>query len=592
MVVVAMWLIALGVASRSVYLHVFEGEFLRKEGSERFIRYKPIMANRGMISDRNGVPLAVSSPIIHLNTNPMQVMKAFQKAHDADEKLILRGKPDLAIKEQTLVEKWRYVAKVIGERYEPMMAELKRRADLGDGHHFLAKDLQPDVARKIFTLNLEGVFKNSQYKRFYPAGEVAAQIVGLTNHENHGQEGIELSYDDILQGTEGLREVVIDRKGSIVELLGIHENAKPGKDIQLSIDLRAQYLAYKELAAAVKYHRAESGTAVALDVKTGEILAMVNNPSYNPNDRSKIDFKSTRNRAMIDLFEPGSTVKPFTIATALASGHYTPHSKIDVSPGYMRVGRKLIRDLGNYGVIDITTILTKSSNVGASKLALSMQPEVLVDTFRKVGLGEPSSLGFPGEQTGHLPFHSTWRPIELATLSYGYGVSVTALQLAQAYAVLANDGVKLPLSLIKVDEVPEGEQVIDPKISREVVSMLETVLGDKGTAKKARVPGYRVAGKTGTVHKTSKAGGYLDDRYLALFAGIAPASDPQIVLVVVLDDPKGESYYGGAVAGPVFSSVMAGLLRIKNIVPDQATEPLLSYLENNYAGHETIGAER
>ncbi|MEN8670392.1 MAG: penicillin-binding transpeptidase domain-containing protein, partial [Ketobacter sp.] len=331
------------------------------------------------------------------------------------------------------------------------------------------------------------------------------------------------------------------------------------------------YLAYRELLSAVTEYRASSGSAVAIDIKTGEVLALVNQPSYNPNNRTRGDVPNFRNRALTDVFEPGSTVKPFTVAAALSSGKWKAYSKLDTSPGYLRIGSKSIRDMSNYGVIDLGKIIAKSSNVGASKLALSMDDQYLSSFFRKVGLGQATGVGFPGESVGMLPARQKWRRIEVATLSYGYGLSVTALQLAQAYAILGSGGIKRQVSLLKVDGDVPGERVMDETVARQVVQMMEGVVDVHGTAKKARVPGYRVAGKTGTVHKVS-AGGYQDHRYLAMFAGVAPVEDPAIALVVVIDDPKGDMYYGGQVAAPVFSRVMAGLLRVKNIPPDKTVE--------------------
>src|SRR5690606_28649486 len=377
----------------------------------------------------------------------------------------------------------------------------------------------------------------------------------------------ELAFNDVLQGQTGRKKVVRDLLGRVIQDIEILEPANPGSDVALSLDLRAQYVAYRELLAAVNRYRAKGGSVVVLDARTGEVLAMVNQPAYNPNNRSGVSVAALRNRAVTDLFEPGSTVKPLTIAAALETGLIASNSTIDTRPGTLRVANKTIRDHRNYGVIDITTVLAKSSNVATSKLALAMAPQVLPTFLEKFGFGHSTGIRVPGESEGLLPFRAKWRDREQATLSYGYGVSVTALQLAQAYAVLANDGVRLPLSLQRVDEVPQGERVIGKDTAHTLVNMLERVVSVEGTARAAAVPGYEIAGKTGTVHKVT-AGGYADDRYIGLFAGIAPASDPRIVTVVVIDDPQGGAYYGGQVAAPVFSRIMEGVLRSLNIAPD------------------------
>ena len=381
---------------------------------------------------------------------------------------------------------------------------------------------------------------------------------------------MELAYDDYLRGVPGKKRVVKNRLGRVVKDLGVVESPRPGSDLHLSIDLRAQYLAYQELLSAVKAHNAKAGSVVVVDVNTGDIIALVNQPAYNPNNRKNIKAGHLRNRAFTDVFEPGSTVKPFTVAAALESERYSPSTKINTAPGYMRVGRKLIRDHRNYGEIDVSTVITKSSNIGATKLALSLSDGALTEMFGRVGLGQHSASGFPGESVGILPVRAKWKKIETATMSYGYGLSVTAVQLAQAYSVLANKGIKKPLSLLRSDDdvALEGEVVLNPKYADQLVSMLETVTTRQGTAKKASVPGYRVAGKTGTVHKIFK-GAYSEDRYVALFAGFAPVENPAIAMVVIIDDPKGEEYYGGQVAAPVFSKVMEGILRHQNVEPDR-----------------------
>jgi cell division protein FtsI (penicillin-binding protein 3) len=395
-----------------------------------------------------------------------------------------------------------------------------------------------------------------------------SHIVGFTDIDDQGQEGIELAYDEWLSGNPGAKRVIKDGKGRVVEQVENIRSPSPGKDLKLSIDRRLQFIAYRELKAAVSKHKARSGSAVILDSRSGEILAMVNSPSYNPNAVRGRRSSSLRNRAVTDVFEPGSTIKPFTVAAAMEQGRFKPHTPIDVSPGQMKVGRYLVRDNRNYGRIDVATVLRKSSNVGASKIALSMQPETLWKLFSNLGFGESPYSQFPGESSGRLPHFSDWSSFEQATLSFGYGLSVTPLQLARAYGVLANDGVRMPVSLLKLDQPEKGVRVLRKSTARAVVKMLEAVVTSEGTAPLAAVPGYRVAGKTGTAKK-SVAGGYAEDKYLSLFVGLAPASDPRLVMAVFIDEPKGKEYYGGLVAGPVFSKVMNGALRLLNIPPDK-----------------------
>ncbi len=538
-----MGLVALAVCGRLVYLQVESQDFLQDQGDRRVLRAETIPAYRGMIQDRNNEPLAVSTPVTTLWANPKELV--------------------------TQQHAWGVLAQKLGisERL------LKNRILHNQEKQFiyLQRHMNPAKASEILQLNIAGVYGKEERRRYFPASEVTAHVVGFTDIDEVGQEGLELAYEEQLKGVAGKKRVIKDLRRRTIKDVGLIASAVPGNDITLSIDLRAQYLAYRELLSAVKEYQASAGTAVAIDIQTGEVLAMVNQPSYNPNNRSHSDVASLRNRAVTDLFEPGSTVKPFTIAAALESGKWHVNSMVDTTPGYLRVGSKSIRDLSNYGVIDLTTIIAKSSNVGASKLALSLEENALSDMFGRLGLGQSTGIGFPGESVGLLPARMRWRPIEIATLSYGYGLSVSAIQLAQAYAVLGAGGIKRPVSLMKVEQEVPGERVLDEKIARQVVHMMENVTGEHGTAKRASVPGYRVAGKTGTVHKVS-AGGYQDHDYLALFAGVAPVENPRIAMVVVIDDPKGDAYYGGLVAAPVFSRIMAGLLRVKNIPPDKTVE--------------------
>ncbi len=536
-------LVVLGLAYatliwQSVDRQVFETAFLQEQGERRYLRTMTVNASRGMITDRNGEPLAISTPVKSVAANP-RLLKADSQTIGA-----LAATLDL----------------------DP--DRLRRQLSQDRSFIYLKRRINPDQADQVGALDLEGIDLLTEYRRFYPSAEVTSQVVGFTNIDDQGQEGMELAYDDWLSGTPGAKRVIKDGKGRVVNQVENIQSPAPGKDLVLSIDRRLQFLAYRELKAAVTKHRARSGSAVIMDARSGEILAMVNSPSFNPNAQRGRRSDSLRNRAVTDVFEPGSTIKPFTVAAGMEQGRYTASTPIDVSPGQMRVGRYLVRDTRNYGMIDVATVLSKSSNVGASKIALSLEPEILWSLYTQLGFGESPFCHFPGESSGRLPHFSDWSSFEQATLSFGYGLSVSPLQLTRAYAVLANDGVRLPASLLKVDEVPEGERVMRQSTARGVVRMLEGVVASGGTAPLAAVPGYRVAGKTGTAKK-SVAGGYAEDRYLSLFVGMVPASHPRLVMAVFIDEPRGEEYYGGLVAAPVFSKVMSGALRLLNIPPDK-----------------------
>jgi cell division protein FtsI (penicillin-binding protein 3) len=538
------WLILLlaasGVAWRLVHLNLTERSFLMRQGDARMVREVPIPAHRGMILDRRGEPLAVSAPVISLWANPQALGKDIAQAKQVAYSL---GLPEVAFLER--------------------LARLKNKEFM-----YLKRSVNPAEAETVLSNKWEGVHGVQEFQRYYPAAEVTTHLVGFNNIDDQGQEGMELAYELWLQGTSGNKLVQRDRTGRTVKDLRLLSSAQPGKDLVLSIDLRIQYVAYRELKAVVQQHKASSGSVVVLDVRTGEILAMVNQPAYNPNNRSIMSIDSLRNRALTDVLEPGSTMKPLTIAAALMSGQYDPDSKVDTSPGFIKVKRKAIRDHRNYGVLDITGIITKSSNVGVTKLALSLPENSVRETFYNFGLGQATASGFPGESTGVLPSYTKWNPINLATMAYGYGIAVTPVQLAQAYAVFASYGLKRPISLLKQDQVPEAQRVMPERVAKQVITMLETVVQKGGTGTRAGIPSYRVAGKTGTVHKPSKDGGYADDVYTAVFAGMAPASKPRLVAVVIVDNPKGEQYYGGEVAAPVFARIMAESLRLLNVAPD------------------------
>lgn len=532
------------LVARMLMLQVFDLEggvtFLRGQGDARTIREEVIPANRGMILDRNGQPLAVSTPVVSIWANPRHMVIT-------EESLAaLSGKMDIPLVE--LREKF-------GRNRDKQFLYLKRH-------------LSPMDAEAILSLQIPGIYGQEEYRRFYPSGEVAANLIGYTNIDDVGQEGFELAYNDWLQGRPGSKQVVKDLYQRTIKNLRQVSDPKPGKDVTLSIDLRLQHCAYRALKTAVTHHRASSGSVVVLDVQTGEILAMVNQPSFNPNDRAGIRMEGIRNRAMIDIFEPGSTMKPLTMVAALESGKYRPESRIDTTPGFIRVANKTFMDPVNYGVIDLTHVITKSSQVGTTKIALSLEHEKLVDVFHRLGIGQYAGTGFPGESAGYLPVRTRWSPVEKATFAFGYGLSVTALQLAQAYAVFASNGVKKPISLLRVDSSPQGEQVVSEKVADQVLAMLETVTGPQGTAKKAAIATYRVAGKTGTTHKVGR-GGYEYGKYISIFAGVAPVQSPRIVTVVVIDDPKGREYFGGEVTAPVFAEVVSDSLRIMNVAPDK-----------------------
>lgn len=515
-------------------------KFLQGQGDARTVREEIIPAHRGMITDRYNQPLAVSTPVVSIWVNPQH----------------------LNITEAKMAA----LSKII----EIPIFELKDKLSRYKNKQFvyLKRHLSPMHAEEILSLKIDGVYGQEEYQRFYPAGEVAAHLVGYTNIEDKGQEGLELTYDAWLQGHEGSKQVVQDLFGRNIKNLKQIKESQPGQDIALSIDMRLQYIAYRSLKTAVKHHRADAGSVVILDVKTGEVLAMVNQPAFNPNDRAGMKIESVRNRAVSDMFEPGSTVKPFTILAALESGKYKPNTPINTHPGYIKVGQKTLLDPVDYGLIDVTRVLTKSSQVGTTKIALSLDHERIYEVFFRMGLGQYVGTGFSSESTGYLPNRSNWQPIERATFAFGYGLSVTALQLAQAYAVLANNGIKEPVSLIRIDKPVDGKQVVSKKIANDIVDMLETVTGPHGTAKKAVTDAFTVAGKTATSHKVGK-GGYESGKYMSVFAGIAPADSPRLVAVIVIDDPKGKEYYGGEVAAPVFSEIISDSLRILNVAPDK-----------------------
>ncbi len=523
-------------------LNLNQRDFLQGQGDARTLRVVAIPADRGMIADRNGEPLAISSPVESIWAQPQD----------------LAGVP----------ERWDELASALGVDARLLARRIEQRQQRE--FIWLRRHLNPEHAEQVMALEIDGVATQREYRRFYPMGEVIGHVVGFTNIDDVGQEGVELMMESSLRGTPGSKRVLRDRYGRVIQDVESISEPRPGKDLQLSIDRRVQYLAYRELKTAVQRHRALGGSAVVLDVTTGEVLAMVNQPAFNPNNRADLDSRRFRNRAMTDVLEPGSTMKPFTIVAALESGRFRADTPVDTSPGMMRLASFTIRDIRDYGKMDVTEVLQKSSNVGASRIALALEPKHLWDTFVRFGFGYDSASRYPGEAQGRLLSWRDWREVEQATISYGYGLSVTPLQLARAYATLGDEGRQRPVSFLKLERhaLPRHEQVIDPKIAREVVKMLEEAVQDGGTGTRARVAGYRVAGKTGTVRKATR-GGYDDDLYLSVFAGLAPASRPRLAMVVVIDGADDGDYYGGVVAAPVFSRVMEGALRLLDVPPDE-----------------------
>lgn len=546
-IVLALLALLVGViAWRIVDLQVMDQGFLKGQGDARSVRHIPIPAHRGLITDRNGEPLAVSTPVTTLWGNPKELQAARAR--------------------------WPELAKALGQDAAVLSERLQSQASRE--FMYLVRGLTPEQGQEILDLKIPGVYAQEEFRRFYPAGEVAAHVVGFTDIDDRGREGMELAYDEWLAGVPGKRQVLKDRRGRLIKDVQVTKNAKPGKAMALSIDLRLQYLAHSELRNVVHEYGAKAASLVMVDVKTGEILAMANQPTYNPNNRRNLQPAAMRNRAMIDVFEPGSTVKPFSIAAALATGKYQPDSVVNTLPGWMRIGRYTIRDVSRGGMLSLTGILMKSSNVGISKIALDIGAEPVYAVMQQAGFGQDTGLGFPGERVGNLPNHRKWRDAETASLAYGYGLSVTAVQLAHAYAVLGNQGTNVPLSLLRLDRAQDGVQVIDKQISGTVLQMLRAVVEEEGGGgARAKVPGYHVGGKSGTAKKISGTGGYTKDAYRSFFAGVAPLSNPRIAAVVVVDEPSKGQYYGGLVAAPVFGKVMARALRLMNVAPDNLPPP-------------------
>ncbi len=537
---------------RIMELHIVEQEFLAGQGDKRSLRHIPIAAHRGMITDRNGEPLAVSTPVMTLWANPRILVEAR--------------------------DRWPELARELGVSAEALAGKIDDNASRS--FLYLERGVTPEQGERVSALKIPGVYQREDFRRYYPASEVTAHLVGLTDIDENGREGVELSYDEWLAGVQGKRQVLQNLHGQIIADLQVVQNAKPGQNVALSIDLRLQYLAHRELRRTLQEFKAKAGSLVMVDVRSGEILAMVNFPSYNPNNRATWSADGSRNRALVDVFEPGSTVKPFTIAAALDTGRWRPESTVDVGNGQMQIGKYTIKDVSRGGVLDLTHVLKKSSNVGVSKIALDIGAEPVYGVMQQLGFGTDTGLGFPGESGGRLPMHRRWGPTETATLSYGYGLSVTATQLAAAYATLGNEGMRMPLSLLRRDTLEPGVQAMNPATSRVVLEMLRAVVEDEGGGgARARVPGYHVAGKSGTAKKQASSGGYTESSYRSLFAGVGPVSDPRIALAIVIDEPTEGGYFGGLVAAPVFSRVMAGSLRLLNIRPDNLPDDIVQTIQ-------------
>lgn len=537
LILMAIGIVILGI--RLVDLHIFNHDFLTKQGDMRTVRTVVLPAHRGMILDRHGEPLAISTPVDSIWINPKEYF----------------------IEPQDITP--------LAEILEINLTELAKRLDANRKKEFLyvKRQLNPELAHSILELDIPGVYSQREYRRFYPLGEVTAQVIGVTNIDGNGQEGLELAYNDALRGQDGKKRVLRDRLGHVIEDLELIQTVQDGQHLYLSIDKRIQYLAYRELKAAVTQHKAKAGTVIAIDVNTAEVLAMVNYPSFNPNGLQRPQA-GMRNRAVADTFEPGSTMKPLAMAAILETGEVDFDTIVDTSPGQMKVHRNIVKDLHDYGSLSLTMVLRHSSNVGIAKLLLPLPRDEINQTWQRLGLTQITQSGLPGEQAGRITMSPNLDSFSYATQAFGYGLSVTSIQLAQAYATLANEGQQHPVSLLRVNAPIRTEQVLDKNVAMAVAQMLVLNPEDQGTGRYARIPGYKVSGKTGTTRKINETGGYADNRHVALFAGFAPATDPKIAIIVLIDEPTQGGYYGGLVAAPVFSKIMGGSLRLLNIPPD------------------------
>jgi cell division protein FtsI (penicillin-binding protein 3) len=527
------------LVGRAVYLQIFNKDFLQDKGDMQHVGVVPVSAYRGQIKDRNGEPLAISTPVQSIWVNPRQL-----KDSDSD--------------------KIGQMAKILSMPEKELRAVLAKEAD--KRFMYLKRHMNPAVAEKVKALEITGVYFEREFKRYYPAGAVSGHLLGFTNIDDVGQEGMEHGYEHILRGKIGKKRVIKDGKGHVIKDVENIEQAEAGRDLVLTIDQRIQYLAYRELQNVLIENKAHSASLVVLDAKNGDVLAAVTQPAFNPNNRKELNSSRYRNRAMVDSFEPGSTVKPFVVAAALDGGYVDPNVMIETH-GVYQFGSHIVKDVHNYGTLDLAHVLQKSSNIGVVKIAMTMPPEYFWNVYSKLGFGTSAGVGFPGEASGSLLDYQGWHEFDQATLSYGYGVSTSVLQLARAWTALADDGVIHSVTLLKRDEDPDTQRVFKPETARKVREMLERVISKEGTAYQARVEGYRVAGKTGTVRKAG-VGGYTEDKYFSVFVGLAPASNPRFIIAIMVDDPSSGQYYGGLVAAPAFSKVMAGALRIYGVEPD------------------------
>lgn len=527
---------------RALDMQILHSEFFERQGDARQLRVVSIPAYRGQIVDRNGEPFAVSTPVNSIWLDPGEMVT------------VLHRVPELA--------------KVLS--MDAQALQKKIQANQTREFMYLKRHASPELAAKVMSLNIPGLALQDEYRRYYPTGEVAAHVIGFSNIDDDGQEGIELAFNDWLKGEPGKKRVIRDRLGRVFDDIELIRSVEPGKPVVLSLDRRLQYLTYRTLKAAVIKHNAIAGSAVVLDVKSGEVLAMVNQPSFNVNDRSQLRPEATRNRSVTDVFEPGSTMKPLTMAAALDSGVWSPDTKINTAPGYMKVQGNMIRDHRNYGEIDVSGVIAKSSNVGISKIVLAIDADEQWGMYQKLGLGADTGSGFPGEATGRLSVSALHNDFERASMAFGYGVSVTPMQLARAYVALAADGVLKPVSFLHQEQAVEGERVMRVETAQAVRKMMQRVVSAEGTGRRAQVANYSVAGKTGTVHKFV-SGGYAEERYLSIFAGMVPADSPELVMVVMIDEPRNGEHFGGEVAAPVFSKVMAGAMRLLDVAPDRVS---------------------
>ena len=542
---VALSLLAMTVCGRLIWLHVLETRNLRDISDEITIRYQKIPAYRGMITDRFAQPLAISTPVAAIAARPQRL---------TDSSWPERLAPLIDTHADSLRDR-------VANSVSPFL--------------YLSRYVTPERANQIEELGLEGIEVLRQFRRFYPAGEVVAHLVGFTNIDDSGQEGLELSFDDWLSGKDGLRHVLRNRRANVVRYVSADQEVRQGQDLRLSIDLRLQYLTYRALKEAVMRARAVGGSAVLVDALTGEVIALAAQPAFNPNDISTRQPEKVRNRAVTDLMEPGSPIKPFTVATAIDLGLMDPKTLIDTSPGRMNVQGHVISDMRNFGEIDVSEVIARSSNVGAAKIALVMEPSALRDRLARLGLGQPTGIGFPGEEDGFLPSYRAWRDMDRAALSFGYNLNITTIQLAQAYSVFANEGLFQPLTLLSSGVTPKPVRVFKKETVRKVLPMLRAATEEGGTARRAQIPLYHVGGKTGTTMKYAD-GSYASRRYISSFVGLAPIANPRFVMAISIDDPRSQQYFGGQVAAPVFADVMDDVMRIYNIQPDKLDQSMLA----------------